>query len=171
MVAFAYITMLKDYIKERLRTSSSIANKDLIQAAEDSTTLQDLGCDLDVDTMRVVDATCDEFDMKPVLRRHVAELRTFGALRLFLEEKLQERVLDIIRGALNDVIAPSEDVMQHLTDTDRFVEDLGADSLDTVELVIYAEEEADIDITDKLADECKTVGDAKRIIMRCMLEQ
>lgn len=41
----------------------------------------------------------------------------------------------------------------------RFVEDLGADSLDTVELVMALEEEFGIEIPDKDAEKAKTVGD------------
>ena len=42
----------------------------------------------------------------------------------------------------------------------RFIEDLGADSLDIVELVMALEEEFGIDIPDEDADKLKTVGDA-----------
>ena len=41
-----------------------------------------------------------------------------------------------------------------------FVEDLGADSLDTVELVMAFEEEFDIEIADEDAEKMTTVGDA-----------
>ncbi len=41
-----------------------------------------------------------------------------------------------------------------------FVEDLGADSLDTVELVMAFEEEFGIDIPDEDAEQMRTVGDA-----------
>lgn len=41
-----------------------------------------------------------------------------------------------------------------------FVEDLGADSLDTVELVMAFEEEFEIDIPDEDAEQMRTVGDA-----------
>jgi acyl carrier protein len=41
-----------------------------------------------------------------------------------------------------------------------FVEDLGADSLDTVELVMAFEEEFDIEIPDEDAEKLTTVGDA-----------
>ncbi len=41
-----------------------------------------------------------------------------------------------------------------------FIDDLGADSLDTVELVMAFEEEFDIDIPDEDAEEMRTVGDA-----------
>ena len=41
-----------------------------------------------------------------------------------------------------------------------FVDDLGADSLDTVELVMAFEEEFDIEIPDDAAEHIQTVGDA-----------
>lgn len=41
-----------------------------------------------------------------------------------------------------------------------FVDDLGADSLDTVELVMAFEEEFGIDIPDEDAEKMRTVGDA-----------
>ena len=41
-----------------------------------------------------------------------------------------------------------------------FVDDLGADSLDTVELVMALEEEFEIDIPDEDAEAMRTVGDA-----------
>ena len=42
----------------------------------------------------------------------------------------------------------------------KFIEDLGADSLDIVELVMALEEEFGLDIPDEDADKMKTVGDA-----------
>lgn len=41
-----------------------------------------------------------------------------------------------------------------------FIDDLGADSLDTVELVMALEESFDIEIPDEEAEKIKTVGDA-----------
>ncbi len=41
-----------------------------------------------------------------------------------------------------------------------FVDDLGADSLDTVELVMAFEEEFDVEISDEDAEQMRTVGDA-----------
>jgi acyl carrier protein len=45
-----------------------------------------------------------------------------------------------------------------------FVEDLGADSLDTVELVMAFEEEFGIEIPDEDAEQLQTVGDAVRYL-------
>jgi acyl carrier protein len=41
-----------------------------------------------------------------------------------------------------------------------FIDDLGADSLDTVELIMAFEEEFEIEIPDEEAEKIKTVGDA-----------
>lgn len=51
-----------------------------------------------------------------------------------------------------------------LTDDASFMEDLGADSLDTVELVMAFEKEFDIDIPDEEAEKLRTVGDAMRYL-------
>ncbi len=42
----------------------------------------------------------------------------------------------------------------------KFIEDLGADSLDTVELMMALEEEFGLDIPDEDAEKLRTVGDA-----------
>ena len=49
---------------------------------------------------------------------------------------------------------------EKVTDDASFVEDLGADSLDTVELVMAVEEEFGVDIPDEDAETLRTVGDA-----------
>ena len=50
------------------------------------------------------------------------------------------------------------------TDNAKFVEDLGADSLDQVELVMALEEEFGADIPDEDAEKLATVGDAIKYI-------
>jgi acyl carrier protein len=47
-----------------------------------------------------------------------------------------------------------------VTDTAKFVDDLGADSLDTVELVMALEEEFKLEIPDTEAENIRSVGDA-----------
>ena len=47
-----------------------------------------------------------------------------------------------------------------VTEAANFVDDLGADSLDTVELVLAFEEEFEIDIPDNAAEKIQTVKDA-----------
>ena len=53
-----------------------------------------------------------------------------------------------------------------VTSEASFVEDLGADSLDTVELVMELEEEFDIQIPDDQAEKIKTVGEVIDYIER-----
>ena len=53
---------------------------------------------------------------------------------------------------------------KEVTESASSIEDLGADSLDTVELVMAFEEEFDIEIPDEDAEEIATVADAIRYI-------
>ena len=53
---------------------------------------------------------------------------------------------------------------EKLTTEASFMEDLGADSLDTVELVMAFEKELDIDIPDEEAEKLRTVGDALKYL-------
>ena len=62
-------------------------------------------------------------------------------------------------------------VVEHLNvdeskvaDDASFIDDLGADSLDTVELVMAFEEEFDIEIPDDAAETIQTFGDAVKFI-------
>lgn len=53
---------------------------------------------------------------------------------------------------------------EEVTDDASFIEDLGADSLDIVELVMELEDKFKIDIPDEDAEKISTVGDAVRYI-------
>ncbi len=66
---------------------------------------------------------------------------------------VEEKVKDIIVEELGVE-------REKLTGEASFMEDLGADSLDTVELVMAFEKEFDIDIPDEDAEKLRTVGDA-----------
>ncbi len=68
---------------------------------------------------------------------------------------LEEKVKTIICDQL--VVDPEK-----VTPTANFIDDLDADSLDIVELVMTMEEEFDIDIPDEDAEEMKTVGDVMK---------
>ena len=62
---------------------------------------------------------------------------------------------------VKEIIAQELGVEQEkVTEEASFVEDLGADSLDTVELVMAFEEEFGIEIPDEDAEQMQTVGDA-----------
>jgi acyl carrier protein len=72
-------------------------------------------------------------------------------------KQLEEKVKDIIveeLGVERDKLKPEA----------SFMEDLGADSLDTVELVMAFEKEFDIDIPDDEAEKLRTVGDAMKYL-------
>ena len=51
-----------------------------------------------------------------------------------------------------------------MTEKASFIDDLGAESLDNVELVMAFEEEFDIEIPDDAAEHIQTVGDAVKFI-------
>ena len=53
---------------------------------------------------------------------------------------------------------------EEVTEDASFVDDLGADSLDIVELEMAFEEEFDLEIPDEDAEKIRTVGDAVRYI-------
>lgn len=71
----------------------------------------------------------------------------------------EERVKEIIAKELE--VSPDQ-----LTAAASFIDDLGADSLDTVELVMALEEEFSIDIPDEDADKIKTVGDVMEYLKK-----
>ena len=52
----------------------------------------------------------------------------------------------------------------NISDSDSFMDDLGADSLDTVELIMAFEEEFDIEIPDEDAENIRTVGDVLKYL-------
>ena len=62
---------------------------------------------------------------------------------------------------VKEIIAKELEVdVKNLTPEAKFIEDLGADSLDIVELVMEFEKEFNIDIPDEDAEKLRTVGDA-----------
>ena len=70
-----------------------------------------------------------------------------------MADSTESRVKEII---INELGVEPEKVSAQAS----FVEDLGADSLDTVELVMAFEEEFGIEIPDEDAEQLQTVGDA-----------
>ncbi len=66
---------------------------------------------------------------------------------------VKDRVIDIVAEQLGVN-------KEQVTPETSFVNDLGADSLDTVELVMELEEEFDINIPDDAAEKIQTVGQA-----------
>ena len=70
---------------------------------------------------------------------------------------IEEKVKAIIAEQLG--VKPEE-----VTPQASFIDDLGADSLDTVELVMALEEEFGIEIPDEDAEKMTTVGDALKYV-------
>jgi len=70
---------------------------------------------------------------------------------------VQDKITEIIVEQLG--VKPEEVIPEA-----SFVDDLGADSLDTVELVMALEEEFGVEIPDEDAEKIQTVGDAMRYI-------
>ncbi len=66
-------------------------------------------------------------------------------------------VFDRIRDIIVEQLDVSED---EVTPDARFVDDLGADSLDVVELIMRIEEELELEIPDEEAEKLQTVKDA-----------
>ncbi len=73
------------------------------------------------------------------------------------EQTVEERVKKIVVEQLG--VQPKEVTLEA-----SFIEDLGADSLDNVELVMAFEEEFGFEISDEDAETIKTVGDAVNFI-------
>ncbi len=73
--------------------------------------------------------------------------------------------MEVSQDKIRQIIADQLGVKkEEVTDSAKFVDDLGADSLDTVELVMALEEEFGIEIPDEDAEKLATVGDALRYI-------
>lgn len=73
------------------------------------------------------------------------------------EKSIEEKVKDIIVEQLQ--VTPEQ-----VTISASFTEDLGADSLDTVELVMAFEEEFGVSVPDEDSESLKTVGDVIKYI-------
>lgn len=68
-----------------------------------------------------------------------------------------ERIVELVEQEMN---IPAESI----TLESKIAEDLGADSIDAIELIMGVEEEFDIEISDELAVEIKTIGDLVKVI-------
>ncbi len=71
---------------------------------------------------------------------------------IMADDSIQEKVKNII----TDQLGVNE---EQVTPEAKFIEDLGADSLDTVELVMAFEEEFDIEVPDEEAEKLTSVGE------------
>jgi acyl carrier protein len=73
------------------------------------------------------------------------------------EQSIEDKVKEIIVEQLG--VNPEQ-----VTPQAKFIEDLGADSLDTVELVMAFEEEFNVEVPDEEAEKLQTVGDVIKYI-------
>ena len=73
------------------------------------------------------------------------------------EKTIEQRIKDIIVEQLG--VNPDQ-----VTPEAKFIEDLGADSLDTVELVMALEEEFGLEVPDEEAEKLQSVGDVVKYI-------
>jgi acyl carrier protein len=73
------------------------------------------------------------------------------------DKPIDQRVKDIIVEQLG--VKPDQ-----VTPEAKFIEDLGADSLDTVELVMALEEEFGVEVPDEQAEKLQSVGDVIKYI-------
>lgn len=78
-----------------------------------------------------------------------------------MSASIEDRVINIVC----EQMGASRDKIQAAT---SFINDLGADSLDTVELVMEFEDEFDINIPDEDAEKIQSVGDAIEYIKKRM---
>lgn len=74
----------------------------------------------------------------------------------------RDELLAKIKAIVSDKLSISED---QVTEEASFIDDLGADSLDTVELVMALEDEFDLDIPDEEAEKMMTVGKAMDYVL------
>ncbi|MCQ2527551.1 MAG: acyl carrier protein [Saccharofermentans sp.] len=72
-----------------------------------------------------------------------------------------EELFASIKGMIVDQLGVDED---SITMESSFIDDLNADSLDMVELVMAMEQEFDVSIPDEVAEKVATVGDAVEFI-------
>ena len=72
-----------------------------------------------------------------------------------------EEIFDKIKEIIVEQLGVAEDAV---TNESSFIDDLGADSLDIVELIMALEEEFDIEIPDTDAEKIVTVGDVVEYI-------
>ena len=70
-------------------------------------------------------------------------------------------MFDKLKEIIADKLSVNED---EITMESTFIDDLGADSLDIVELIMALEEELEMEITDEDAEGFKTVGDVVEYI-------
>jgi acyl carrier protein len=88
-----------------------------------------------------------------------------GAVRAQRKTKVEEADMSDVAERVKKIVIDHLGVeADKVTEGASFIDDLGADSLDTVELVMAFEEEFGVEIPDDAADSILTVGDAVKFI-------
>jgi len=104
--------------------------------------------------LKMIDNRANSFTCHPV----PADLGLHPTKQSFMADKsIEEKVKDIIVEQLG--VNPEQ-----VTPQASFIEDLGADSLDIVELVMAFEEEFSVEVPDEDAEKLQTVGDVIKYI-------
>lgn len=87
-------------------------------------------------------------------------------------EILMPEDIDAIKQRVKEIIVEQLGVdASEVTDSAAFIEDLGADSLDTVELIMAFEEEFEIEIPDEEAEKLVNVGLATEYLLKKLDEK
>ncbi len=89
-----------------------------------------------------------------------------GVMAVYTEERLVPELEEIqskVRKIVSEQMGVSE---EEITPETSFVNDLNADSLDTVELVMELEDEFELSIPDEEAEKIQTVGQASEYIKK-----
>ena len=81
-------------------------------------------------------------------------------LILYPRPPVAERAEMEFEVLVNSIVSVLNVYPKEISESTTFVGDLGADSLDTVELIMALEEEFDVEIPDEKAEKIKTVGEA-----------
>jgi acyl carrier protein len=93
----------------------------------------------------------------PFFRATYTRATNINRTNFMAEKSIEEKVKDIIVEQLG--VNPEQ-----VTPQASFIEDLGADSLDIVELVMAFEEEFGVEVPDEDAEKLQTVGDVIKYI-------
>ena len=126
--------------------ANALVNKSVVDRSKDLLVKADmvvLQLEIPLETVKYVLAICEEHNIPVMLNPAPAQV---------LSEEILEKVKAIIVEQLG--VADTAVTMEA-----SFIDDLGADSLDIVELVMAIEEEFDIEIPDSDAEKVVTVGD------------
>ena len=77
----------------------------------------------------------------------------------------RKEIIERVNNIVNDVLGVETDAIK---ETSSFEQDLGADSLDIVDMLIKIEKEFEITINDEEAEKVETVGEVYDIVQRKM---